>query len=788
MTGPCISVILPVYDEEGNIAACLRGLARALQGEEHEILVCYDFDEDKTLPAIAAMADKPASVKLVRNSLGRGVAFAIRAGLKAARGDVLVTTMADLSDPPDAIPAMARKIRVDGADVVSGSRYMKGGSQTGGPPFKVLLSRAAGLSLRWLAGVGTHDATSNFRAYSRRFIQHVEVESRHGFELALELTVKAHVKGFKVDEVPSSWQDRTAGESRFKLWQWLPRYLRWYLQAMGAPLFVAVVLAVVAGGTLLFAIRNAPVLPYWPDEWMYVPEVTGARPAGLPWLFSFHNEHRIPLPKLIWLAVSRLSGFDERWGCALNVALMTVAAVLLCRALLRLRGRVLWSDGCVPLLLLHWGHQETMTWPFQVAFSLLLLAFAVLVFIILGFRRRSPDASSPALGFCLLALPFIGAATFPFVVLLAPWAIQMGLRDPDRKRRLWSMLPAAATLLLLPLYFGYVRRPYFPPSPDLASTLRVAVQTFAGSMGKAGYLNWPLSGWIASIATLAAAALLLRGARRIPGLLRPASGMLLMLAALVALALMVGQSRGGTNRYVGFTDRYVTLFAFAPFLLFAAPDLCGRPQVARIVQAALVLPVLLLFVFNRDHAVDASTERQHANGLLIRDVEAGMPIPILACRHPYWCPGIEEMFEHGLTLLADSRLSVYRRLPVPVPVGAQTITLLRDGRQALRLSPGFKHRLAVSPGAHEVRLEYAPLQEAPGELRVSARLLRDGGSSEPLLTEMLDRSSTSARKTGFRFRTSTPAAVEWSVDAPSGGTLPEGPGVWMVVELQSVAP
>ena len=205
MTAPCVSIILPVYNEDGNIAACLRGLGRAMAGLDHEILVCYDFDEDKTLPAIAAMEDRPTTVKTVRNTLGRGVAFAIRAGFQAARGDVVVTTMADLSDPPEVIPLMARKIREEGADVVSGSRYMKGGSQSGGPPFKVLLSRAAGLSLRWIAGLGTHDATTNFRAYSRRFVDQVTVESRHGFELALELTVKAHARDFKVDEVPSTW-------------------------------------------------------------------------------------------------------------------------------------------------------------------------------------------------------------------------------------------------------------------------------------------------------------------------------------------------------------------------------------------------------------------------------------------------------------------------------------------------------------------------------------------------------------------------------------------------------
>ena len=231
MTAACISVVLPVYNEEGNIAACLRGLTKALEGVEHELLVCYDFEEDTTLPAIARMDDKPAAVKLVRNTLGTGAAAAIRSGFQAARGDVLVVTMADLSDPPDAIRAMARKIREEGADVVSGSRYMPGGSQTGGPWLKTKLSRAAGWSLRCLAGLGTHDATTNFRAYSRRFIDHVEIRSKHGMELALELTVKAHRAGYRVDEVPSSWQDRSAGESRFRLWKWLPRYLRWYLLA-----------------------------------------------------------------------------------------------------------------------------------------------------------------------------------------------------------------------------------------------------------------------------------------------------------------------------------------------------------------------------------------------------------------------------------------------------------------------------------------------------------------------------------------------------------------------------
>ena len=51
------------------------------------------------------------------------------------------------------------------------------------------------------------------------------------FSLGIELTVKAHLAGGRVEEVPATWTDRTAGQSRFRLWKWLPNYLRWYFYA-----------------------------------------------------------------------------------------------------------------------------------------------------------------------------------------------------------------------------------------------------------------------------------------------------------------------------------------------------------------------------------------------------------------------------------------------------------------------------------------------------------------------------------------------------------------------------
>jgi hypothetical protein len=105
---------------------------------------------------------------------------------------------------------------------------MAGGKQIGGPWFKGLLSRLAGLSLHWLTGMPTHDPTNSFKAYRTDFLRTHPIESEAGFCLGIELTAKAYFDGLRVEEVPAIWRDRTAGESRFKLRKWLPMYLHWY--------------------------------------------------------------------------------------------------------------------------------------------------------------------------------------------------------------------------------------------------------------------------------------------------------------------------------------------------------------------------------------------------------------------------------------------------------------------------------------------------------------------------------------------------------------------------------
>ena len=228
LSGPRLSVVCPVYDEGANIAPLLDRLAREI-ALPFELLVVYDKDDDDTLPALAKLSP-PFPVRAVKNRFGRGALNAIKTGFAEASAEATLVIMADLSDDLRIVPRMFELVR-QGYDVVCGSRYMKGGRQIGGPLFKGLLSRAAGLTLHWFAGLPTRDATNSFKMYPTQFLRGLTFESTGGFEIGIEAVVKAYVSGGRVAELPSTWTDRVAGQSRFRLWKWLPSYLRWYFYA-----------------------------------------------------------------------------------------------------------------------------------------------------------------------------------------------------------------------------------------------------------------------------------------------------------------------------------------------------------------------------------------------------------------------------------------------------------------------------------------------------------------------------------------------------------------------------
>ena len=224
-----LGVIIPVYNEANNIGKTLTALEEKIK-TPHCIYIIYDFEEDNTLPVVREYINKGLDLKLVRNPK-RGVVNAIKTGLRKAEENYLLVTMADMSDDYSVVDDMC-DLMVKGYDVVCGSRYMKGGKQIGGPVIKKTISRIAGVSLKYVAGIPTHDITNSFKLYRKKILDTIDIQSDGGFEIGMELVVKAHFSGFKVAEIPCVWMDRQEGKSRFKILHWAPKYLRWYLYAV----------------------------------------------------------------------------------------------------------------------------------------------------------------------------------------------------------------------------------------------------------------------------------------------------------------------------------------------------------------------------------------------------------------------------------------------------------------------------------------------------------------------------------------------------------------------------
>ena len=226
-----VTIVIPVYNEGDNIRATLTELDAKVSVDAETWLI-YDKDEDTTVPVARQMEGHTRiPFRLVRNKYGKGALNAIKTGLEDADTELIVVTMADLCDPPAVINDMVTAAERETADIVCASRYMKGGRQYGGPTFKGFLSHTAGLLLCWFARLPTHDPTNSFKLYRKSFLNTVTIESTGGFELGLELVVKAHAAKRRIIEVPTTWRDRMAGESNFRLWKWLPHYLKWFFYA-----------------------------------------------------------------------------------------------------------------------------------------------------------------------------------------------------------------------------------------------------------------------------------------------------------------------------------------------------------------------------------------------------------------------------------------------------------------------------------------------------------------------------------------------------------------------------
>jgi len=228
---PILSLIIPVYNEKDNIVPLLNNIRDSIK-IPISVEIIYDQEDDNTLPVLKPkINDFDFKINLIKNKYGIGALNAIKTGFHTFNADACVVIMADGSDDLNSINGMYG-LFCQGFHIVCGSRYMKNGKQIGGPIFKKFLSRLAGKSLFYFTSLPTSDVTNSFKLYSKDAIRSINFESTGGFEIGMEIVVKSYIKGLAISEVPTTWKDRYAGTSNFKLFDWIPFYFKWYLKAL----------------------------------------------------------------------------------------------------------------------------------------------------------------------------------------------------------------------------------------------------------------------------------------------------------------------------------------------------------------------------------------------------------------------------------------------------------------------------------------------------------------------------------------------------------------------------
>jgi len=223
-----LDIVIPVYNEGRNIVAVLDALGEHVR-TPFRVLICYDYEGDDTLPAVASYHPVGFGITLIKNR-GQGVFGAITTGFADSRAPAVLMLPADDDYNAPRLDAMVERMR-SGCELVVASRFIPGGCMDGSPLLKAALIRISAFALRHFARLPTSDPSNGFRLFSRRLIESVPLESTKGFTYSLELLVKCHRLGWPIGEVPVEWHERKTGKSRFQILSWLPEYLRWFRYA-----------------------------------------------------------------------------------------------------------------------------------------------------------------------------------------------------------------------------------------------------------------------------------------------------------------------------------------------------------------------------------------------------------------------------------------------------------------------------------------------------------------------------------------------------------------------------
>ncbi|MGI0088554.1 MAG: glycosyltransferase [Nitrosotalea sp.] len=212
-----LSIIIPTYNESQNIIKILDTILSCLPAETNaEVLVVDDNSPDGTGRIVEEYAQKlrvggSCEIKVITRKDERGLSSAILAGIRASSGESVVVMDSDFSHPPETITKMIEELKKSDCDIVVASRYVEGGSITGWPFKRKLISKGATKIAQRSLGIKIKDPMSGFFAFRRHIIRNINFDAI-GYKILLEILVKA--QGARVREIPYNFTDRKLGSSK----------------------------------------------------------------------------------------------------------------------------------------------------------------------------------------------------------------------------------------------------------------------------------------------------------------------------------------------------------------------------------------------------------------------------------------------------------------------------------------------------------------------------------------------------------------------------------------------
>ena len=224
-----LEIIIPVFNEGDKVLKLMELFQKNIKNN-FRVLFCYDLEDDNIFKYMDKFKEFNFDIQLIKNP-SKGPCLAIKEGFKSGSSDCVIVYPADDFINFNLLDKMYSEF-INGSHIVAASRFIEGGSMKDCPLIKSILVRTASFTLYYLSSIPIKDASNGFRLFSRKLLNEINVESKVGFAYSLELLAKCNRLKYKISEIPAQWEERSEGSSRFKVFKWLPQYLKWYIYGL----------------------------------------------------------------------------------------------------------------------------------------------------------------------------------------------------------------------------------------------------------------------------------------------------------------------------------------------------------------------------------------------------------------------------------------------------------------------------------------------------------------------------------------------------------------------------